>query len=319
MKNRTSFYSIQAACKHALALGSVLLVTSVMAQTDGASMFPIQKNALPKVKVEVTPEPKSSASPLEASGSVFPIDRDKIPLLPSEGSAPTTFNSDMQSASSPAKSEESVAEEGDDYPLRLNHVQPSDEKKIRILFWQTGEQSANTGQITCWSWARAMNISNSPTLSNWAPFHAALAPKPTFVTVDGFTFYNTTGVVGVTPLASKWDAPVWIGSSYWDSRSTLSALYRGLKQTTGNTNVLVGWDIRWIVTMQHMWLDGLAKSGEMDQVQAAGWKQRIAPWKVSEPNRLDIMSFELKDGKFKNFQWTTTRMNVANNLYSCSK
>lgn len=203
------------------------------------------------------------------------------------------------------------------FPLTFNHVSPG-EKRIRLLFVQTGDRSANTGQSTCWAWARSINLAQDVSLQG--PFHAAVAPLP-YLEVDPNSskqFINHHAAA-LTPLASKWDIPIWMDSPYTDPRSTLSAMYTAFKAIQGPTTVVIAWDPRWVISMQHTWIDGLVRAGEMESGQSQTLKAAIRPWNMTnDQDRIDQWQFMLDaDGKFKGYQWTTRHAQWRSPLHGC--
>jgi len=202
------------------------------------------------------------------------------------------------------------------HELRPNHIQPGP-LRMTLWFMPSGSQSANTGQLTCHAWARSINVAIA--MERFGPFHGAVAPLPFIEDFGTKQLLNNTAHVFLGPLASKWDIPIWSTGSPDDPRPTLSGIYRAAKNITGPTSIVVVWDPPWLVPVQHAWLDGLTQAGYIDAVQALGWKQRIGPWRTSEPNRVDRMDFDIQQGKIRNFKWRSITINPSTQLHGCTR
>ena len=71
--------------------------------------------------------------------------------------------------------------------------------------------------------------------------------------------------------------------------------------------------------MQHTWIDGLVRAGEMESGQSQTLKAAIRPWNMTnDQDRIDQWQFMLDaDGKFKGYQWTTRHAQWRSPLHGC--
>lgn len=199
--------------------------------------------------------------------------------------------------------------------FRALRVIPAVVPKIRWILFQAGDRSANTGQLTCLAWSRSLNLANS--LEAEGPFHGAIAYASSVESLSSGDVWNNAGEASLTPLASKWDIPIWSYASVDSPATALSALYQYSKNATGSTNIAIAWDVHNLASFQQEWYEGLVKSGDLDGMQALSWKQKIREWSPSETNRVDIIEYTNESGKLRNVQWRSIKIRLSPTSHGC--
>ena len=200
-------------------------------------------------------------------------------------------------------------------PLLANNVQPSASPKIRWLLFQASDRSANTGQLTCLGWARSLNVAKA--LETEGPFNAAVASASMREDLSVGAFWNNAAEATMVPLAAKWDIPVWSQSAANEPLGALSALYQFSKTAKGSATIAVSWESEHLERFQAAWLEGLAKSGDIDGLQSLSMKQRIRKWSTTDRSRLDVMEYSVEAGKIKNVQWRSLNMKISGSNHGC--
>lgn len=200
-------------------------------------------------------------------------------------------------------------------PVVTVRVNPSSEKMLRWVVIPTGPRSANTGQMTCSSWAQSVQLINATELLG--PFHGAVVSGDSWEDFnDGKVFWNNTAQLTIAPLAARWDIPIWMGSSGDDPTPSWSALFQWSFLVQGSATLALVWDAPSMAHFLTGWVDGLVKAKVLDGLQGLGWKQKMTE---IPPSHVGVLDYTIKDGTIKNFGWRLLKLKMNTDTLGCSK